>query len=303
MQLAVAASATYHTRSGNMISTTQRLAPSSARTRAMEGGSGRPRIEPSGYFRWSYILGQIVAAILLIPAAPVLLLLVIIVRLGSPGAGIYRQIRVGRHGKTFTIYKIRTMRNDAEKKSGPTWATVNDSRLTGIGKFIRSIHLDELPQLLNVVKGDMALVGPRPERPEFTQLLARDVDGYLDRLAVRPGVTGLAQINLPPDVDLDSVRRKLVLDLEYIRIASPGLDFRMMCWTALRLFGFRDSITSIFRLNRSVKLSAAHGSDLNDHDRHSQRSVTPHAANSRNGNGAAADSAGRERRAKHVRPR
>ena len=93
---------------------------------------------------------------LLVPAAPVLLVLVVLVRLSSPGPGIYRQVRVGRHGKPFTIYKIRTMRNDAEKNTGPTWAKVNDARLTGIGKFIRAIHLDELPQLLNVVKGDMA---------------------------------------------------------------------------------------------------------------------------------------------------
>jgi lipopolysaccharide/colanic/teichoic acid biosynthesis glycosyltransferase len=289
-----------------MISMTQRTVPFSARLRATDGVQGRTKTEPARYFRWSRIFGQVAAAILLIPAAPVLLLLVVLVRLGSPGPGIYRQIRVGRHGKTFVMYKIRTMRNDAEKHSGPKWATVNDSRLTPIGKFIRSIHLDELPQLINVVKGDMSLVGPRPERPEFTQILGREIEGYLDRLTVRPGVTGMAQINLPPDSDLDSVRRKLVLDLDYIRAATPGLDLRIMCWTALRLFGFRDSITRFFGLYRLVTLPASEASHVSEVDAArvaSVAAVTPHSAISKNGHDEAYDGSFRERRASYAKPR
>ena len=216
-------------------------------------GYGRPPVVAASYCRWKHIPDRVLAAVLLLPAAPVLLLLVVIVRLGSAGPGIYRQTRVGRGGKNFTMYKVRTMRHDAEARTGPTWATNNDPRLTRVGRFIRSIHLDELPQLLNVVRGDMDLVGPRPERPEFTQVLAREVDGYLDRLVVRPGVTGLAQVNLPPDTDLDSVRRKLVLDIDYIRTASVGLDFRILCWTALRIVGLKGATTALLGLGRVVE--------------------------------------------------
>jgi lipopolysaccharide/colanic/teichoic acid biosynthesis glycosyltransferase len=220
--------------------------------RLAANGQSRPPVVPTEYCRWKHIPDRLLAAVLLLPAAPVLLLLVVIVRLTSPGPGIYRQVRVGRGGQTFTMYKIRTMRHDAESRTGPTWATNNDPRLTRVGAFIRSIHLDELPQLLNVVRGDMDLVGPRPERPEFTQILAREVEGYLDRLVVRPGVTGLAQINLPPDTDMNSVRRKLVLDIDYIRSANAGLDFRILCWTALRILGLKGATTGLFRLGRAT---------------------------------------------------
>jgi lipopolysaccharide/colanic/teichoic acid biosynthesis glycosyltransferase len=225
-----------------------------ARLPATETVRLRRPVEASRYFACKQIPGRVLALILLVPAAPVLLLLVVVVRLTSPGPGIYRQMRVGLRGKNFTMYKIRTMRQDAEARTGPTWATNNDPRLTRVGRFIRSMHLDELPQLLNVIKGEMDLVGPRPERPEFTQILAREVDGYFDRLAVRPGVTGLAQINLPPDTDLDSVRRKLVLDLDYISTAGPGLDLRILCWTAFRLCGLNGATTRILRLYRPVSL-------------------------------------------------
>jgi lipopolysaccharide/colanic/teichoic acid biosynthesis glycosyltransferase len=224
---------------------------------AAAAAHSRPPVVAASYFRWKHIPDRVLAALLLLPAAPVLLLLVVVVRLTSPGPGIYRQTRVGRGGKNFTMYKIRTMRHDAEARTGPTWATNNDPRLTRVGHFIRSIHLDELPQLLNVVRGDMDLVGPRPERPEFTQVLAREVDGYLDRLVVRPGVTGLAQINLPPDTDLDSVRRKLVLDIDYIHTANAGLDLRILCWTALRILGFKGMTTALLGLGRVVDLPTA----------------------------------------------
>ncbi len=237
-----------------MASITELDSPRSASALATTLGSGRTAIKVPRYFDWKYGPGRVIAGLLMLPAAPVLLLLVAIVRLSSPGPGIYRQMRVGSRGKTFTMYKIRTMRHDAESRTGPTWATQNDPRLTRVGRFIRAIHLDELPQLINVLKGDMALVGPRPERPEFTQMLARHVDGYMDRLAIRPGVTGLAQINLPADSDLDSVRRKLVLDVDYIHTASVSLDVRILIWTALRIVGFKGWTTSALGLSRNVVL-------------------------------------------------
>jgi len=148
------------------------------------------------------------------------------------------------------MYKIRTMRLDAETKTGPVWAKANDSRITRLGRFLRKLHLDELPQLINVVKKEMSLIGPRPERPEIAAMLVDDIPGYTDRLIVRPGVTGLAQINLPPDATLDDVHRKLLLDMKYIKQAGPWLDARILLSTfarmvglpgelAMRLFGLR----------------------------------------------------------------
>ena len=130
----------------------------------------------------------------------------LLVRLTSRGPGIYKQARVGKDGRKFMMYKIRTMRQDAEAASGPMWTQAHDPRVTFLGRVLRKLHLDELPQLFNVLKGEMSLVGPRPERPEFVRVLAEAIPGYRNRLAVRPGVTGLAQVNLPPDTDIASVR-------------------------------------------------------------------------------------------------
>jgi lipopolysaccharide/colanic/teichoic acid biosynthesis glycosyltransferase len=195
------------------------------------------RTQPAGYFRWKPHVSRVLAALLLIPGLPLIGLLCLVVRITSRGPAIYRQLRVGRHGTLFTMLKIRTMRHDAERISGPTWTQVNDPRTTRMGRLLRKLHLDELPQLINVLRGEMDLIGPRPERPEFTQVLAREIPGYLDRLEVLPGITGLAQVNLPPDTDLESVRRKLVLDLDYVRTGNAWLDFRMMFCTSLRLLG------------------------------------------------------------------
>lgn len=213
-----------------------------------------PAEETRRYFQAKYVVGRVLAVLLLLPALPVIGLLILVVRSTSRGPGIYRQVRVGAGGRTYVMYKIRTMRHDAEAGSGPVWAAPNDARMTGLGHFLRKVHLDEFPQLFNVIKGEMALIGPRPERPEFTQLLARQLPGYLDRLQVRPGITGLAQINLPPDTDVDSVRRKLVLDLEYIRQAGSWLDLQILACTALRLVGCSGQLSSrLTRLDRYMK--------------------------------------------------
>jgi len=194
-------------------------------------------VRPNRYLLGSGWLGRIAALLLLVAGAPIIGLLVALVRLTSRGPGLYHQVRVGQHGRIFVMYKIRTMVEDAERSGGAQWARINDPRTTRIGRLLRKFHLDELPQLVNVVKGEMAIIGPRPERPELVHVLAQEIPGYYNRLAVLPGITGLAQINLPPDTDLQSVRRKLALDLEYIRTASLWLDLRMVCWTVLRLAG------------------------------------------------------------------
>ena len=192
-------------------------------------------LEVSKYLQTPRIGDRLLAALMMIPALPVIAVLVVIVRLTSRGPGIYSQVRVGKNGKPFKMHKIRTMVVDAEAGTGPTWAQENDPRITPIGIFLRRFHLDELPQLWNVIHGDMTIMGPRPERPKMVSMLAEQIPDYMNRLAVQPGITGLAQINLPPDTDLDSVRRKLILDFEYIREASFGLEFRMFIWTLMRL--------------------------------------------------------------------
>jgi lipopolysaccharide/colanic/teichoic acid biosynthesis glycosyltransferase len=191
----------------------------------------------STYYRWKGAVSRIVAAMLFVPGALLALPLMLLVRISSPGPVIFAQRRVGQGGRVFTMYKLRTMRHDAEVLSGPVWATDGDPRITRVGWVLRKLHLDELPQLVNVLRGEMDLFGPRPERPEFVEVLSRRISGYERRLAVRPGVSGLAQINLPPDTDLESVRRKLVLDEYYIRSANPLLDARMFACTLLRMMG------------------------------------------------------------------
>jgi lipopolysaccharide/colanic/teichoic acid biosynthesis glycosyltransferase len=137
----------------------------------------------------------------------------------------------------FTILKIRTMIHNCESLTGPRWSMPGDPRITPVGWLLRKTHLDELPQLLNVLRGEMSLIGPRPERPEFVPELERAFPAYRQRLNVRPGVTGLAQVQLPPDTDLESVRRKLAHDLYYIRRLSPLLDLRLLLCTAFYALG------------------------------------------------------------------
>src|SRR5947209_15123867 len=122
------------------------------------------------------------------------------------------------------MYKIRSMAHDCERLTGARWATRQDPRVTPVGRFLRKTKIDELPQLWNVLRGEMSLIGPRPERPEFSQNLAACVERYLERVSIRPGMTGLAQISLPPDTDLESVMRKLKYDLCYIDHLSLWLD-------------------------------------------------------------------------------
>ena len=208
------------------------------------------------YFTAKAIIDRVAGLILLIISLPMIALLVLTIRLSSKGPGIYSQVRVGRGGRHFTMYKLRTMRTDAESRTGPVWATAGrDPRVTALGHWLRTLHLDELPQLYNLLRGEMSLVGPRPERPEFVTVLAEKIPGYLDRLQVPPGITGLAQVNLPPDSDLDSVRAKLQLDQEYIHTCGLWLDLRIALCTMLRLVGLRGGrAVSLLGLKRVVVL-------------------------------------------------
>lgn len=210
-------------------------------------------VEPSPYFRWKGILDRGLAAVMLIPGIPMIGFLIALVRLTSEGPGIYSQARVGKGGRVFRLHKIRTMRVDAEAETGPTWTAKDDDRITPMGRFLRKSHLDEIPQLYNVLRGEMSLIGPRPERPEFVMFLSCEIPGYSDRIMVTPGISGLSQINLEPDVDLESVRRKLVLDTEYIKQATLFIDARMMLCTSLRLVGCRSEWAKrATRLHRDV---------------------------------------------------
>jgi lipopolysaccharide/colanic/teichoic acid biosynthesis glycosyltransferase len=177
------------------------------------------------------------ALLLVVLTAPLLLLAALLVKLTSRGPAFYTQTRVGRGGRPFTIYKLRTMIHNAESLTGPRWAVPGDPRITWVGHLLRLSHLDELPQLVNVLRGDMSLTGPRPERPEFVRELEKALPAYRQRLAVRPGVTGLAQVRLPADTDLESVRRKLKYDLYYIREQGPWLDLRLLLCTACYMVG------------------------------------------------------------------
>jgi lipopolysaccharide/colanic/teichoic acid biosynthesis glycosyltransferase len=174
------------------------------------------------------VIDMLAATMLLLLTAPVILVTALLVRATSRGPAFYTQTRVGRDGRLFTIFKIRTMVHNCESLTGPRWSIPGDPRITWLGHFLRKTHLDELPQLFNVLRGEMSLIGPRPERPEFTAKLERALPAYPERLRVKPGVTGLAQVHLPGDTSLASVRLKLAHDLFYIQQLSPGLELRIL---------------------------------------------------------------------------
>jgi exopolysaccharide biosynthesis polyprenyl glycosylphosphotransferase len=180
----------------------------------------------------------VLALIALIPGLPIMLIVAILVRLTSRGPVLFRQTRVGHNGAIFTMYKFRSMRQDAEAKTGAVWSAKNDPRATPIGRWLRTLRLDELPQLFNVVRGDMSIVGPRPERPEFVSVLREKIPYYGQRLCVRPGITGLAQISYKYGDTIEDTIVKLEYDLYYIKNLSWSLDVYIIFHTAkTMLFG------------------------------------------------------------------
>jgi sugar transferase (PEP-CTERM system associated) len=164
------------------------------------------------------------ATVAMVVALPVLLLVAIAVKLSSRGPILYHQARVGLHGRVFMVHKFRSMRADAEKNTGAVWAAKSDSRVTAVGRFLRRTRLDELPQLWNVLRGEMSLVGPRPERPEFVFSLQRDIPFYGQRHTVRPGLTGWAQVRYTYGATVEDAMEKLQYDLFYIKNMSLALD-------------------------------------------------------------------------------
>jgi lipopolysaccharide/colanic/teichoic acid biosynthesis glycosyltransferase len=220
------------------------------RPRYRDWSSGATRYGASSSSEWiRRWVNFVLALVALVITLPVMLLIALLIRLTSRGPVLYTQVRVGldrREGATglqnrrrqrdlggqpFTIYKFRTMRVDAEHHSGAVWAQQRDPRVTPIGRLLRQYRLDELPQLLNVLKGEMNIVGPRPERPTIFAELREHIAEYPLRQRAKPGITGLAQINHHYDRSLDDVRTKVHYDLEYIRRQSVSEDFRIMLKT------------------------------------------------------------------------
>jgi lipopolysaccharide/colanic/teichoic acid biosynthesis glycosyltransferase len=150
------------------------------------------------------------------------------VRLDSKGPVFFSQERCGINGTVFKMLKFRSMQKDAENNSGPVWSSKNDPRVTRIGRIIRKVRIDEIPQMLNVLKGEMSLVGPRPERPYFVEMLSKEIPYYKRRLKVRPGITGWAQVKHKYDETIDDVKIKLRYDLFYIENMSLRMDFKIL---------------------------------------------------------------------------
>ncbi len=181
------------------------------------------------------VVDTLLALVALVLALPVILLCVLMIKLFSRGPVLFKQVRVGRNGRPFTMYKLRTMYTDAEKRSGATWARHKDPRVIAACRWMRLSHVDELPQLINVIKGEMSLVGPRPERPEILDELEKHYPDVRKRLAVRPGITGLAQIRNGYDTSVEAFRHKLEADLEYIQGRKWSMELAILARTIGKL--------------------------------------------------------------------
>lgn len=171
------------------------------------------------------------SSVLLFFTAPIIFLFALLVKLESKGPAFYRQVRVGLFGQPYSVLKLRSMRSDAEVGGKAVWAEKNDPRITMVGRFIRKVRIDELPQTWNVLKGEMSFVGPRPERPEFVADLEQQLSYYAERHMVKPGITGWAQINYPYGASIDDARHKLEYDLYYAKNYTPFLDLLILLQT------------------------------------------------------------------------
>jgi lipopolysaccharide/colanic/teichoic acid biosynthesis glycosyltransferase len=229
--------------------------PSLARPRYRDWGSTDTRSDSERVAQWSRrAVNLLLALVAVIVTLPVMLLVALLVRLTSRGPVFYTQVRIGldrrepvlgsqNHrrgrdlgGQPFTIYKFRTMR-PAPPNASQVWAQKNDPRITSVGRILRKFRLDELPQLFNVLKGEMNVVGPRPEQPDIVKRLRTSIRHYAERQLVLPGITGLAQVTMGYDSSVADVRRKVALDLEYLRRRSPLEDLRIMARTTLVMLG------------------------------------------------------------------
>ena len=184
-----------------------------------------------GYIKARPLLEFLIAFIGLIFSLPVFFIIGILIKATSRGPVFYAQERVGKDGHIFEIIKFRTMNVDAESFFGPVWAEKNDVRITNLGRILRRTHIDELPQLFNVIRGEMSIIGPRPERPFFVNKLKKEIPGYEGRLATKPGITGLAQSCLRSDETIRDVQKKLRYDMLYIKRMSLTLDIKIILQT------------------------------------------------------------------------
>ena len=193
------------------------------------------QVNPNLKTFYNKYLKRVIDLIITIPCLMIFLpfwgIISIMIKLDSSGPVLYKQDRIGENNTTFTIRKFRSMHYDAEKDSGPVWATDEDPRITRIGAWLRRFRLDEIPQLINVIKGEMSIVGPRPERPFFIDKLMQEFPFYYRRHKVRPGITGWSQIKQPYDMDIDDVRKKLKYDFYYIENLSFSLDIKILAST------------------------------------------------------------------------
>jgi sugar transferase (PEP-CTERM system associated) len=171
------------------------------------------------------------SSLLLFLTAPIILLFAVLIKLETKGPAFYRQVRVGLFGQPYSVLKLRSMRSDAEQIGAAVWAQKNDLRVTKVGKVIRKVRIDELPQTWNVLKGEMSFVGPRPERPEFVADLEKQLSYYAERHMVKPGITGWAQVNYPYGASIDDSRHKLEYDLYYAKNYTPFLDLLILLQT------------------------------------------------------------------------
>ena len=219
-----------------------KLAPESSKVLSgfkTEEVIGHPliRLYPTNLNTWQRIAKRwidfVVAILVLIPFLPLWLLIGLAIKLDSRGPVFFTQERVGKKGRLFTLYKFRSMIHDAEKETGPVWASADDKRVTRVGRILRKLRLDEVPQFINVLKGEMSLVGPRPERPFFVEQLKGEISFYTRRLLIRPGITGWAQVKHRYDASLDDVREKIKYDLYYLENMSLTLDLKIILRTVI----------------------------------------------------------------------
>ena len=194
-------------------------------------GAAIARFARRSFQKFKRLFDIAVAGFGLVLSLPILAIAAVLIKLSSRGPAIYKQARVGKDGQIFNIYKLRTMIINAEDKTGAVWASEDDSRVTSIGKFLRKTHIDELPQLVNVLNGTMSIIGPRPERPEIVKKLKKYIRGYEKRIKVKPGITGLAQVWHKYDETIRDVKKKIKYDLLYIRKMCLMVDLRILLRT------------------------------------------------------------------------
>ncbi|GIK21000.1 MAG: sugar transferase [Ignavibacterium sp.] len=197
-----------------------------------------PELMPEWEKKLKRVIDLIISLLILVLSAPITILTAIAIKIDSKGPVLFKQERLGQNGKPFNVLKFRSMIQDAEKYTGPVWSQKDDPRVTRMGKFVRKVRIDEIPQMFNVLKGEMSLVGPRPERAYFVEKLSKEIPYYKRRLKVRPGITGWAQIKHKYDESIEDVKIKIKYDLFYIENMSLRMDFKILLRTVfVVLFG------------------------------------------------------------------